>query len=641
MGKVYIEEQNLIDIANSIRKKGQHTENMKPREMAEKIDAIENTAANDNGIHLVSTIEERDALKAKEGDVCLVYNFTISKWTENTQTASIQFPQTVILPEAFTSTIYGQLRSVDTANGYLDGMIDGSQTRFRIDGYMNDGSFNIQYTSSDGITYTRTTFNGMSFDPETGEEISLISGDVLILPQTCYVELMEGSFDILGYFMQGATTLFDGNYVYTNAIWEYMNVGANVTADDILLNKKAYTNNGFVTGTIDPTMKLDINIYAGTTEPTITPLLDKALYLQMAEDTTLTINKNLPILTMPKNYNSNIVTPLPYSISTNQNYQIDGDYIYYVEGDYRGSSLVKQNILTGAKSTITTLGTNGSPYKMHFVKHGDYIYYPVYNQGIYKINIETKTKTLLSGMISPPTGSYTYSPDNTFLLYYPLKNQLQVYSPGGQNYKKLFNAYDLTTNTWVEGALIDWPLSKNPYRAVLISDEEVVYCYNSLGKFNMTTKEFTNLSVPGIITTIAFDKESGTIYAFETNSGGTLMAQTVDNQYIGAMKPIDAPVYSGQTIFWHGDSLYITAQKGTPVKMTNIQFFHKQRITANHLEIQCGDATDTEFKINNSNQLAIADVSYVQTVNSQATDKVQKIYRYNDNIWELIKDKTI
>ena len=64
----------------------------------------------------------------------------------------------------------------------------------------------------------------------------------------------------------------------------------------------------------------------------------------MAEGTTLTVNKNLPILTMPKNYNSNIVTPLSYSISTNQNYQIDGDYIYYVEGDYKGSSLVKQNI---------------------------------------------------------------------------------------------------------------------------------------------------------------------------------------------------------------------------------------------------------------------------------------------------------
>lgn len=216
----------------------------------------------EGGIYLAASISERDSIKANDGDVCLVYGSSISNWTENTKASTIQFPQTVILPEAFTSMLYGQLRQVDSSSGYLDGMIDASETRFRIDGYMSTGDFRVQYTSSDGITYTRTTFTGRGFDSETEQEISLINGDTLTLPQECYVELMEGSFDILGYFMQGNTIVFDGIYEYKNDNWNFLNILTNATGEVILDGYTAYTSSGKIEGTFPQSTAKDVNILA-------------------------------------------------------------------------------------------------------------------------------------------------------------------------------------------------------------------------------------------------------------------------------------------------------------------------------------------------------------------------------------------
>lgn len=90
----------------------------------------------------------------EEGDLAIVYGSSTQSVTEDTEFSSCTFPSTVVLSEAFSDNIYGSFRSTNQGS-YFSGMVELSASRFRFDGY-GDTNVRVQYTSGDGITYTRT-----------------------------------------------------------------------------------------------------------------------------------------------------------------------------------------------------------------------------------------------------------------------------------------------------------------------------------------------------------------------------------------------------------------------------------------------------------------------------------------------------
>ena len=87
MGKVLIEEQNLIDIADSIREKTGSTDTMLPSEMSDNIKGIESV----NGLF-------NTTYSSKDADV---YQY----WMESYYLNQEDLPPITILPNSFTSTI--------------------------------------------------------------------------------------------------------------------------------------------------------------------------------------------------------------------------------------------------------------------------------------------------------------------------------------------------------------------------------------------------------------------------------------------------------------------------------------------------------------------------------------------------------
>lgn len=157
-------------------------------------------------VKLFETVEEMQADEnVQEGDLAVVYKEEIRNMAADIQTQYITFPETVVLPEALTSNYYCMLRAIDTSVMF-DGNIQLSSTSFRFDGYSEVGMIRVQYTSTDGVNYTRTTFTGDSGDLTNPVDLGTVIG----------VHSSEEWNDSMGYFMQIEGNMFGGMYEYGN-----------------------------------------------------------------------------------------------------------------------------------------------------------------------------------------------------------------------------------------------------------------------------------------------------------------------------------------------------------------------------------------------------------------------------------------
>ena len=172
------------------------------------IGTYEGSGQTTTGVKLFETVEEMQAdSTAQEGDLAVVYREEIQNMTADTETQYITFPETVTLPEAFTDSVYGGLRAVDTSSMF-DGQVRLSKTSFIFDGNSKSGMIRVQYSSSDGITYTRTRFSGDSGDLTNPVDLGTI----------VKYESMESWNDALGYFMRIGGMTFKGLYNYGEII---------------------------------------------------------------------------------------------------------------------------------------------------------------------------------------------------------------------------------------------------------------------------------------------------------------------------------------------------------------------------------------------------------------------------------------
>ena len=161
-------------------------------------------AGGSGDVKLFETAEQMQAdTTAKEGDLAIVYREEIQNATADMEVSSITFPETVTLPTAFTDSTYCRLRAVDSSVMF-DGNCQLDQSSFRFDGWSESGMIGVEYTSTDGITYTRTRFQGDSGDLTNPVEVPV-----------CKVERAEEWNDNLGYFMQVGGSTFEGLFEYT------------------------------------------------------------------------------------------------------------------------------------------------------------------------------------------------------------------------------------------------------------------------------------------------------------------------------------------------------------------------------------------------------------------------------------------
>ena len=237
------------------------------------------------GVKLFETIEEMNSSTGNtEGDLAVVYRNVLANMIADTETQYITFPDTVTLPTAFTGEYYGRIRAVDDS-GMFDGNIMLNQTSFNFQGYSETRDLTIEYASTDGITYTRSTTITNPVDLGT-----------VVKPGTQWN-------DILGYFMQVSSSSFTGLYKYNSTAWELAPTDLTTVADEVYLTK-FYGKNGVTAGTLTTNVS---NSFADT-NAAVYKKIQKAyddMTPRVLTDTDKTIDKNIYFI--PTNSNGTIL----------------------------------------------------------------------------------------------------------------------------------------------------------------------------------------------------------------------------------------------------------------------------------------------------------------------------------------------
>ena len=183
-------------------------------------------------VKLFETVEKMQLdTSPNEGDLAVVYREEIQPIDENSEFDSCIFPNTVVLDEAFTESISGRFRAVDHSVMF-DGNIGMSSSNFRFNGFGNK-MVRVEYTSQDGITYTRT---------DGGEELQEFGVVIKYEP-------MEPWNNIIGNFMKIGGNYFDGMYEYKSNEYVMTKNQLNATSDYVY-KQSFYGKNGVESGTL-------------------------------------------------------------------------------------------------------------------------------------------------------------------------------------------------------------------------------------------------------------------------------------------------------------------------------------------------------------------------------------------------------
>lgn len=200
------------------------------------IGTYEGSGGTDYKVKLFETKEEMQADEnAQEGDLAVVYRSENNNMEAKTQTQFIVFPETVVLSEQITKDIYTNLIAVDVSS-YFSVQIQLNSTSLKV--VSSDLNYNIKYSSSDGLTYTRTSFSN-----EEGEPLSNpIDLGTMVHPEP---DLEWNS--AYGYFLLVPTKPFEGLYEYQSNTWKIAESQLTASSGN-LYNSIAYGKDGVIEG---------------------------------------------------------------------------------------------------------------------------------------------------------------------------------------------------------------------------------------------------------------------------------------------------------------------------------------------------------------------------------------------------------
>ena len=236
------------------------------------------------GIKQFASVEEMNATTGEEGDLAVVYSAEISSFTADSEAQTVKFPNVVILHTPFTDMCYTMLRSTGTS--YFDAQLELYPEEFRFMGWGDSNEVRIEYTSDDGVTYTRT---------DGGEELVDFGTPV----KCSYPEEWN---DMLGYFMQIESCVFEGLFNYTSSNWENASTQLTATADDVY-KKICYSKDGVVSGTLTKNTELTKNELKKRVE-----LYSTFSNLTTSETNLVECFKDMPITKVPMIDTSNVTS---------------------------------------------------------------------------------------------------------------------------------------------------------------------------------------------------------------------------------------------------------------------------------------------------------------------------------------------
>lgn len=149
----------------------------------------------------VKLFETEQAMQADsnphEGDLAVIYRSEIQNWDGESAVSSFYFPNTVTFTTAILEEfwVYGD----DSSGGEwrIDGMVSASSAEFRVENWHIGLRCEITYTSSDGLTYTRTDSEGNPIDLGDAQTFRMHEWD-----------------ERAGEFIQAGGKTFEGLYEY-------------------------------------------------------------------------------------------------------------------------------------------------------------------------------------------------------------------------------------------------------------------------------------------------------------------------------------------------------------------------------------------------------------------------------------------
>ena len=226
--------------ADAIRAKLHTQLGIAPENFATEISKISGEAT--TNIYQVSTLDERNKLNAKSGNICLVYSIQESEISENSIFNTFTFKDSFVVDGVLQNYIEARFRDADRT---CDVSIMYYDNTFNVRAYAEiNGEYkdaDIRYTSQDSLTFNLESASG-----------NLIDGNRVDLPTNVYYEPMGGTLDQnLFKFGTIKELYFPGIYKYDGANWNYLDIGMSLNQPDLLKNKKGYTSNGTVVGSTD------------------------------------------------------------------------------------------------------------------------------------------------------------------------------------------------------------------------------------------------------------------------------------------------------------------------------------------------------------------------------------------------------
>ena len=236
------------DIKSAIENKGQNVTNF-----ASYPNAISNiVSGGSGGVYQYSSLENmyNDVPNRSNGDIGVVYESSQAGITKDTIFQAAIFPETVVLESSFSDSASLNFMAVDESGYGLSGTISASGFTLNTSMWSNP-RIEIQYTSSDGITYTRTTFTkggnpiiGNTVEFETSVQFYEVSGWVEWNP-------------ITSNFIKADLTNFEGLFQYSGNNFSKLNSQLSAISEQVWRDK-FYGINNIQIGSLNQITNLDI-----------------------------------------------------------------------------------------------------------------------------------------------------------------------------------------------------------------------------------------------------------------------------------------------------------------------------------------------------------------------------------------------
>ena len=184
----------------------------------------------------------------QDGDLAVVYTNKIENITANTEFQIATFPKTVVLTTAVTDYIDVGFVPVESTGEMFDCFGNLDSRMFSLDVFTDEGDINIQYRSSDGLTYNRIIFS---------KNRVAIEGDELDFEVVIKFDSGAGGFqwdDRIGQFIITGSSDFEGLFQYENNAFNYATTQLNTINDYVYNGKIFYGSNGIAIGTLGTTV---------------------------------------------------------------------------------------------------------------------------------------------------------------------------------------------------------------------------------------------------------------------------------------------------------------------------------------------------------------------------------------------------